>query len=418
MFNLLADAFAGAGLPRAAVFEVHPGQLSRWLEEVWRVGPGNLALPPLGATPPFLGLPAGIVGVLDAPPAAGATFLGASGIDVMNPGNFTGVANPFVVNPVWHHLIYAYLLENTGAFEIMGEVVRRGSVGELLELQNLQAIQWLRATEELFFRDAPTFAISSVGSQLRPESRVTRRNAYWRMLGMDLSHPIAPRWSNPSLGAQPWKQDVGNGANTSFREKWSELLRQVWLGYENRNNGIGPNATDDAFLHLLCDSLRDMMNMRRRGGFLAREEFASAAAMSWFELTLLQDTPIVAALNCQAASASDRLEKIAQRVGMAPAPRARELFELAPLMSLLLRIIEANAFSTPALAALLYTPGTQLAETLNTIIDLWQSATGERVKDRPTGTVTALTSAQPVRIPGSQPLTLVRNTTPTGTGGR
>ena len=74
--------------------------------------------------------------------------------------------------------------------------------------------------------------------------------------------------------------------NTSFREKWSELLRQVWLGYENRNNAVGANATDDAYLQLLCESLQDMMNMRRRGGFLAREEFASVALLSWFELTL------------------------------------------------------------------------------------------------------------------------------------
>ena len=187
-----------------------------------------------------------------------------------------------------------------------------------------------------------------------------RRNAYWRMFGMDLSHPIAPRWTAIGNG-QPWKQDAGNGVNTTFREKWAELLRQVWLGYENRNNGIGPNATDDAFLQLICDSLRDMLNMRRRGGFLAREEFASVAVMSWFELTLSADTPIVAALNCNAASPADRLIKIAQRVGMAPAPRARELFDLAASMSFVLRLIEANAFAGAGTAALFYTPVTGCA---------------------------------------------------------
>ena len=42
---------------------------------------------------------------------------------------------------------------------------------------------------------------------------------------------------------------------------------------ENANNGIGPNATDREYIAFLCQALRDMMAMRRRGGLLAREEF-------------------------------------------------------------------------------------------------------------------------------------------------
>jgi hypothetical protein len=41
---------------------------------------------------------------------------------------------------------------------------------------------------------------------------------------------------------------------------------------------------------------------------------------------------------------------------------------------------------------------------MNRIIDLWQSATGERVKDRPAGNIIAPVPAQPMRIPGTQPL--------------
>ena len=93
------------------------------------------------------------------------------------------------------------------------------------------------------------------------------------------------------------------------------------------------------------------------------------------------------ALNAQATSAADRLALIARQVGMNPAPRSRELFELAELMSILLRVIEAGVFNNPALAATLYIPGTALATDMNRIIDLWQSATGERVKDRPVGNV-------------------------------
>jgi len=418
MFNLLADVFqAGGVVPRTAVLEVHPAQLSRWLDEVWGAGPANIPLPPVPGVPPYLGAP-NIIPALDSPPPGNVSLAGPSGISPANPAAFTNLAGPGLVTPpVWHHLSYAYLLENTGVVEIFAEVVRRAAMGETLDIQGNQAVQWLRGTEELFFRDPAAYSITGVTSQLRPEARVVRRNAYWRMFGMDLAHPIGPRGAANGSG-QEWKQHTGNGVNTTFREKWAELLRQVWLGYENRNNAVGSNATDDAYLHLLCDSLRDMMNMRRRGGFLAREEFASVTLLSWFELTLSADTPIVVALNAQATSAADRLALIARQVGMNPAPRSRELFELAELVSILLRVVEAGAFGNPALAATLYIPGTALATTMNRIVDLWQSATGERVKDRPVGNVVTAGPAQPLRIPASQPLTVPRLVPRTATGGR
>src|SRR5215468_6520055 len=109
MFNLLANAFAapppgGTGNPTDAL-NVHPGQLSRWLDEMWRLGP--LALPaPLPFTP-FLGLPGGIVPALGNP----AGYTDASGINPSNPSNFTGLSGPIFAGPqpIWNHLIYAYL---------------------------------------------------------------------------------------------------------------------------------------------------------------------------------------------------------------------------------------------------------------------------------------------------------------------
>ena len=55
--------------------------------------------------------------------------------------------------------------------------------------------------------------------------------------------------------------------------------------------------------------------------------------LSWFHLTLETDTPIVDDLKADATSPADRLARIGQRVGMAPAPRSRELFDLAEPMS-------------------------------------------------------------------------------------
>ncbi len=423
MFNVLANAFgAGGVLPRTAVLEVHPGQLSRWLDELWGAGPASIPLP-TGPKPPFLGA-ANIVAALDNPPTGAQSFTGTSGISTASTTQFTGAVGP-LPPALWHHLIYAYLLENTGVVEIFAEVIRRATFGETLEIERNEAVLWLRTTEELFFKDPPYGSITGVTSQLRPEARIVRRNAYWRMFGLDLSHPLTARGvATNGNGAHEWKQHTGNGVNTSFREKWAELLRQVWLGYENRSNAVGTNATDDAYLQLLCDSLRDMLNMRRRGGFLAREEFASVSLLSWFELTLSEDTPIVRELKASATSPADRLMLIAQRVGMRPAPRARELFELAELMSGILRLLEAGAISSPALAAALYklsappAPPNELATIMNRIIDLWQSATGERVKDRPAGNVVTAGPQQPLRIPAPQPVIAPQLVARTATGGR
>ena len=411
MFATLGSFFTSNN-PTDAL-RVHPVQLSRWLEEVWARGPG---------TNPFGSLTGGtFLGGVNVPAAfaAPAGVNPPSGIDPSNPEGFTNVSSPSNPPPaVWHHLIYAYLLENTGLVEIFTEVVRRAAHGEMLEIEDINAFRWLRSTEELFYRDPPLFASGLVGSQLRPESRVIRRNAYWRMFGLDLSHPVAGPSQN---GARDWKQLTGNGVNASFRAQWSELLRQIWLGIENRNNSSGANATDPGYLTLLCESLRDMLNMRRRAGALAREEFAAVAMLSWFDLTLAADTPIVKALNATATSKSERLSLIAQKVGMKPAPRSQEMFELAELMSMFLRLMEAGVFATPGNVTLFYDdtlPAPSVYTQINRVIDLWQSATGERVKERPVGNVVATVPAPPRRTAATQPQGVPRIAARTAAGGQ
>ena len=407
------------------VFEVHPLQLSRWLDEAWA---SAALVPDIGnsttqVNTPFIGEPA-IIGAIDLPlPSGGADFPAPSGIDPTARETYTaaplGPPLPPLVDPglVADHLAYAFLLESTGAFEVLAEVVRRLTVGETLNPISVAGHRWVRATEELFLREPPLYSIQGVLSEVRPDQRVNRRNAYWRMFGLEPPHPVPARWLRPGVVDGSWKLDVGDAVNTTFREKWSELLRQVWLGMENANNGIGPNATDREYIVSLCDALRDMMALRRRGGLLAREEFAYVSTMSWFHLTLETDTPIVDDLNARAPGPAERLERLAARVGMTPAPRSRELFELADLMSGLLRAIELSVFSTTAGAELLYLNlGTNavLLRDMNRTIDLWQSATGERVKDRPPG------SAQPLRLPtpaggnAAPPPNGVRASAPTG----
>ena len=387
----------GAAGPATQVFRVHPFQLSRWLEEAWvaaRTVP-EFGVRTAGALP-FLGSDQ-IVDALDLPAPSAATVARPfpSGINPADVGTFNGAVFPAVSVPlVWDHLSYAYLIECTGVFEVMAEVVRRFAVGETLNTLSADGTRWVRATEELFYREPPLFAISGIASEARPDLRVTRRNNYWRMFGMEPPHPVPGRWRRYGYVEQGWRADTGEGVNAGFREKWTELLRQVWLGFENARNGIGPNATDREYVAFLCQSLRDMMTMRRRGGQLAREEFVHVTTMSWFHLTLETDTPIVVDLKAEATNPADRLATIAARVGMSPAARAYELFELTDLMSSLLRAIELGLFDRGEDAETLYLPivGNEgVVRDMNRIIDLWQSATGDRVKDRP---------AQPVRVPG------------------
>jgi hypothetical protein len=418
MFRSLAQLFATtSGQQRNDVFLVHPLQLSRWLDEAWAAAATVPSFDPKGeGKPPFLGSDQ-IVEVLDLPdpvPGGDGQAPVPSGIVRADPDvfdnrvfDFDQLENFETPGLIAEHLSYAYLIESTGVFEIMAEVVRRLVVGETLDTLSAAGAKWLRATEELFLREPPLFAISGVLSEVRPWHRVNRLNAYWRMFALEPPHAIPPRWAPPLGvdGPQPWKADTG-GVNSDFREKWAELLRQIWLGIENQNNGIGSNPTDAEYVAFLAKALRDMLGMRRRGGLLAREEFVFVSIMSWFHLTLESDTPIVIDLKAEGTSAADRLAKIAQRVGMAPAARSRELFELSDLMSAFLRAIELGLYDTGETAQTLFLRfGTndRIISDMNRIIDLWQSATGERVKDRPAGTVVRTASPQPVRLPSPSP---------------
>jgi hypothetical protein len=275
-------------------------------------------------------------------------------------------------------------------------------VGESFGTLSIEGARWLRTTEELFFRDPPLFSIGGITSEARPNARVTRRNAYWRFFGLDVPHAVP---ADPSTveDRMNWKAHTGLGVNADFQAKWSELLRQVWLALENAANTSGANPTDDGYISLLCQAIQDMLNNRRKGGLLAREEFVHVTVLSWFHLTLQTDTPIVADLKANATSPADRLSRIAERLGMKPAARSRELFELAEPMSSVLRAIELGTFSNSTAASTLHATGTVLAEEMRNLINLWQSATGERVKDRPIGGGTVSISAQPLRIPAPAP---------------
>ena len=124
-----------------------------------------------------------------------ALLLPPSGIiDRRTPAAGTGQLEPSTAGGVgllWHHLIYAYLIESTGAFEVFAEVVRRLVAGETLgTLSHGRRAAGCGRPRSCSSATRRCSRSPASVSEARPHARVTRRNAYWRMFGFDLPHPL------------------------------------------------------------------------------------------------------------------------------------------------------------------------------------------------------------------------------------
>jgi hypothetical protein len=334
-----------------------PPQLP-WIEALYRLHPGTL----LRALEHFYGTRTPIPGTPDysfpVPPAPyGANILQA-GITASLP------------NLRWDHLAYAYMIENTRAFEIFDRVIREYEGGEKFETPDPDTALWLRTTQAMFFRDLGSDYVGSLTNATRPDDRAIRRNAYYRLLGLDLNHGLD--------GNRPYPFDKPNAANRDFVPMFESFLREVWRGSVNAVNISGPNDTDNAIISDTVRLVRDMLLVRRINGNLLREEFWAVVTMSWFHLALMEDTPIVRALKAEAESPAERLRKIGERVSVPMHARADDYFNMAQPLSNVLTFIEtdtvqnAPAYFTP--------PGIQLPTDVRTVSTHWSRATGHDIK--------------------------------------
>jgi hypothetical protein len=282
---------------------------------------------------------------------------------------------------LWHHLIYAYLIENTRIFEVCARVLEEALHGERLGSISEDGHRWLRATEELFFRDSGFSFISSMQSSIRPDIRATRRNAYYRMFSIDLNHGTRDN--------QPYPYVKPEAANRDFVSTLENLLREAWRGYINARNTSGSNTTDDSVLADLALKLQEMLGERRIGGNLSREEYVAVCTATWFHLTVAApDSPIVVDLKANATTPEERLRKLGERVGVVPHSRSRSMFLLAEPLSRFLVEVERGTYSTATNAPMLYDPGQPgnvTADTLE-IVNQWSAATGKDLKAVPVST--------------------------------
>jgi hypothetical protein len=270
-----------------------------------------------------------------------------------------------------HHIAYALCLENTRLVDVMRQVVTEYRFGERLPFASPATQRWLQVTEEVFFASPVPFSVRSLTSSLRPDAGAIRRNAYYRLLGMDLNHGTED--------GRPYQFVKPDVSNRDFALAFETLLGEVWKGYANRNNLVAENPTDDTAIDELVRRLNEMLSARRQSGNLAREEFDAVATLSWFFLTVAYDTAIVTDLDATAFGIADRLRLIGQRVGVVPHARADSYFQLAAPMSAILRAIENDAVHLAGPDSLyqgIYQP------LMLQIITHWSVATGRNLKDR------------------------------------
>jgi hypothetical protein len=345
------------------VFDLHPHELYRFLDEAWFMGQRPLQdddqSRPLRES------------VLESLRSGLETDLSSVTDDIFPLSRTNGSTS---LPTQWQHLIYAYMVENTRIFEIFERVLHEYVHGERFEIASGAGRRWLRATEDLFYRDPPPFGLTSLVSSVRPDLRASRRNAYYRVFGMDLNHGAGD--------AATYAYIRPPASNTEFVTVFEEFLREVWRGIEHQSNSSGANPTDDEAISTLASRLADMLNVRRLRGNLDREEFAFTTMMSWFHLTVEFDSPIVIDLRAQATAPWERLRKLGERVGLPAHARSESYLRLAESMSVLLRQIEDGIYSDSAAVPALYTPGSETRHNIMTIITHWSLATGRDIKGR------------------------------------
>ena len=368
MFRQFARTVPGGA---ELLFRLHPVELAGLLEQGWEFRKHDtsrdIGHPDRRSDVP--GLPGYLLNAFEGYEHNLNRFGGAQVIDGPRSGCRQGCVR-------WEHLIYAYMIENTGIYEIFRRVLDAFRHGEELGVPLQGSEHWLRNTEELIYREPAPFFIYSLTSMVRPNLDALRREAYYRMFGMDLNHGSQEGQPYPHV---PYIKAAA--ANTQFVSTLEEFLREVWIGIINFFNLNGPRPTDDAKIADLAERLFDMFRTRRLSGNLAREEFWSVSVMSWFHLTLDFNSPIVLSLRAEGTSPEERLFKIAERVKLPAHGKSKHFFDVADAISRIFIQIETGIYNTAAAAPALYTPG-PVEQDIRTVVTHWSSATGRDLRSR------------------------------------
>lgn len=294
-------------------------------------------------------------------------------------GDFGGL--PPTDFPAWDHLGYSYVLENTRIVQILRRVVREFRSGEALGVPKIETQQWLDATEALLFGAANPVPSWLSTSGVRPDAEAVRRNAYWRLFGLDLA--FGDDQNRPPVF------DRAAAANSSFVRLFEELLYELWKAMTNVHNFAGEDASDDDRIYRIAEELGYVLRSRRQNKLIAREELAASTVLGWAELTVSTNNPIVTDLGASATNPANRLQLIGERVGLPAHSKSAAFFSMAESLSKFLYAIEGGVVTKPENAWILYlekTPagqtGTPIGSESRRVITEWAAATGKDLKAR------------------------------------
>ena len=142
-----------------------PAQLSEFLETFWEAGRLPAMQMALGVTSVAdhqqMARPA--PNLVDGMPAAAARvaaeqFPGTPPLNAVPPPPPLAAA----AGSTWHHMVYAYMLENTRIVDIFRRVAWEWLHGERLPTASQATQRWLHTTEQLFFANTWPYSVRSV----------------------------------------------------------------------------------------------------------------------------------------------------------------------------------------------------------------------------------------------------------------
>lgn len=295
-----------------------------------------------------------------------------------------------------YHLIYAYLVENTRAPQIFQKLIEIYTQDEKLTKAtgNPIAFQWILNTENLFYKNLSNKSLRNISSQARTSSDEMRRNAYFRMFGMDLA--FGDTQDNPI------NYTKAQFNNSPFIILFEKLLREIWQGYMNANNAIGPNSTDMFAIADAASKIQEMLMSRRttettfenyRYFNLSKEEYASFVMMAWFYEVISYDSPLIEFLRCNGNTPGERLINIGNKVGIQAHSKSEGLLDIAGPMNTFLRRIELGEYNdqvavrriilsqSPVLNPLGTAAEVAALNDILSIINNWEKATGHQIKN-------------------------------------
>jgi hypothetical protein len=255
------------------------------------------------------------------------------------PVPVAGVAPP--VPDHRDHLVYAYLIEKTGIFEIFRRAseLHKSGVGMLTRSNDGQ--RFWRMADNLIFSAPSQNTVWDLACQIDRDEQARRRLLY-STFGFELTASEPPAQGNI--------RQASTASNREFIANFEAFGYEVWRGIVNRNNNAGANDTNYEAIVTQAKWLQHSLQTMRQRSSLSLEEFRAVGVMSLLHLAVSFNSSVVKDFNAEANEPADRLDRIGQRVGIAANPNARALFEIAPYFSSLLQLVETNEVSNSAQA--------------------------------------------------------------------